>query len=71
MEGISLTELVERGLHLVMEQPDGNVAQGHTDFPLISGLPDAEVITDELVAQALEQMDEEEMVYYANFVRHG
>lgn len=69
LEGIPLRDLIVRGLRSVMEQPNTEAEQGRTHFPLIVGSPDTEPLTDESVAQALEQMAEEEMKHYASFVR--
>lgn len=68
LEGIPLREMIVRGLQLVMEQPKEDQVQGRTKFPLISGSPGAKPVTDEQVAQALEQMAEEEIAHYASFV---
>lgn len=69
LEGIPLRELIVRGLEYAMQQPLSEQAHGGTKFPLITGYQRAEPLTDQQVADALEQMTEEEMAYYAGFVR--
>jgi hypothetical protein len=51
-----------------MEQPVTEKVHERTHFPLITGSPDRAPLTDQQVADALEQMAEEEMAHYASFM---
>ena len=59
MQDIALHDLLLQSIQLASEQPPHQPALRRTSFPLIMGSPDAETITDEKVAQALEQMAEQ------------
>lgn len=68
MQGVPLRDLVVRGLQLVIEESTNTPVQRRTKFPLIRAVPGAEPLTDEQVAQALEQMAQAEIDYDASFV---
>jgi hypothetical protein len=68
LEGIPLRELIVRGLQFAMEQPAADEAHERVHFPLITGSPDAAPLTDQQVADALEQMAQEEIAHYASFM---
>lgn len=68
MQGIPLRDLVVRGLQLAIEESTNAPVQRRTKFPLIRAVPRAEPLTDEQVAQALEQMAQAEIDYDASFV---
>ena len=69
LEGIRFRELVVQGLQLVMEQQSLSSQLHRTDFPLIRAQDKSEPLTDDTVAQALAEEDEQELQRYANFVR--
>lgn len=69
LEGIPLRDLVVHGLQLAMnEPPAGEAKRRRVQFPLISARREAEPLTDEMVAAALERMAAEEIAQDANFV---
>lgn len=68
MQGIPLRELFIRGLQLAMKQPANEREPRRTPFPLIISTRSGDRLTDEQVAQALEQMAQEEILHDASFV---
>lgn len=70
MQGMRLRDLVEYGLRLAMETPPAAVSGSRTAFPLIKGSGDLSALSDEQVAAALAEMDEEESQHHASIVRH-
>lgn len=68
IQGVPLRDLVVRGLQLAMEEATSVPLQRRTKFPLIRAVPGAEPITDEQVAQALEQMAQAELDHDASLV---
>jgi hypothetical protein len=68
MQGIPLRELFIQGLQLVMQKSSSVDEQRRTQFPIIIGTPRAEPLTNEQVAEALEQMAQEEIIHDASFV---
>ncbi len=69
MQGMRLRDLVEYGLRLAMETPLAPAGSSRTVFPLIKGSGDLPALTDEQVAAALAEMDEEESQRQASIVR--
>ncbi len=63
-EGITLRELIEQGLRLVLQNPPEPASRA--DFPLIRVTLNAPSLTDEQINQALAEMDEAEAHAYAN-----
>lgn len=68
MQGIPLRELLIEGLQLAMQPSIPALKQRRTQFPIIIGTSHAERLTDEQVAQALEQMAQEEIEHDASLV---
>jgi hypothetical protein len=70
LEGRKLKDLMIEGLQQVVAQPPKRKRKLHTvKFPLIEGKKDGRVITNEMVAQAIEDYYEEEARHYAQPVR--
>jgi hypothetical protein len=70
LEGIRLRDLVEYGLRLALEAPQAPTTGQRTVFPLIEGSGDAPPLTDEEIATALAEIEEEETQRHAGLVRH-
>ncbi|MBE2233410.1 MAG: hypothetical protein IAE85_07945 [Anaerolinea sp.] len=70
LRGIRLRDLVEYGLRLAVETPPASAGGQRTAFPLIKGSRDDVALTDEQVAAAIVELDEEESQRHASFVRH-
>lgn len=68
LEGIPLRDLVVHGLQLAMNELSAGEARRRVQFPLIEARTEAEPLTDEMVAAALEHMAEEELAHDADFV---
>lgn len=69
MEGISLRELMAHGLQLALQQPPQTAVSHRASFPLIKRKDETAIIDSEIVAKALEGLDEEEVKKYAGFMR--
>lgn len=61
---------MEYGLRLAMETAQAPASGKRTAFPLIKGSGDAPALTDEQVAAALAELDEEDAQRHASLVRH-
>jgi hypothetical protein len=70
LQGIRLRELVEYGLRLAIETPPAPASGQRTDFPLIKPSDETPSLTDEQVAAALTEMEEEDAQRHAGFVRY-
>jgi hypothetical protein len=66
-EGVTLRELVERGLRLSLQTSPGPPQR--VDFPLIRSAASKPALTDELVNAALAEIDEGEAQNYGDSVR--
>lgn len=69
LEGIRLRDLVVRGLRLVVEQQSESTQLHRANFPLIHSPDPTQMVTDDDVARALAEEDDQEMQDYAHFVR--
>jgi len=70
LEGIHLRDLVEYGLRLAIEAPPTQATGRRTEFPLIKARGGAPPLTDEQVAAALQDLEDEEAQRHARLVRH-
>jgi hypothetical protein len=69
LEGTTLRELMTQGLEMVLEQPRRAPSRRRASFPLIRASGKAASLTNEMVAQVVEAIDEEEAQQHARFVR--
>ena len=70
MEGRTLKDLVIDGLQQVVKQPASEQRTlRKVEFPIIKSARTGRKITDEMVAEAIEQMYKDEAAYYAQFMR--
>jgi L-asparaginase II len=67
-EGVTLRALFERGLKLALQAPAASPPQ-RADFPLIRSTVSEPRLTDEQVAAALYEMDEQEAQRHADAMR--
>ena len=70
LQGIRLRDLVEHGLRLAIETPPAPASGQRTTFPLIKASREAPALTEDQVAAALIEVDEEEAQRYAGSMRH-
>jgi hypothetical protein len=54
LEGLSLRELVLRGLQMALEVPPGQSPRQRVSFPIVRAVPGARRLTDEMVRAALD-----------------
>ena len=69
LQGIRLRDLVVYGLQLALEKPPVAAHGARAAFPLIKAADRSHLLTDADVADALVNMDDEEVQHHAGFVR--
>jgi len=69
LQGIRLRDLVVYGLQLALEKPPLTAHGARAAFPLIKAADRSHPLTDADVADALANMDDEEVQRHASFVR--
>ncbi len=70
LQGMRLRELVEYGLRLAIETPPAPASGKRTAFPLIKASDRTVSLSDEQVAAALAELEEEDTQHHASLVRH-
>ena len=69
LQGIRLRDLMVYGLQLALEKPPPPTQRRHAAFPLIRSSDRSHPLTDADVADALANMEDEEVQHHADFVR--
>lgn len=69
LEGRALKDLIIEGLEYAVARPAAARPLRKARFPIIKSARKGRKITDEMVSKAVEQMQEEEAQYYAQFMR--
>lgn len=70
LQGVRLRDLVEYGLRLAVETPPAPASNKRTVFPLIKASGEVAALTDEQVAAALAEMEDEDAERHASLVRY-
>ena len=65
-QGITVKELMQRGLRLAMGIEAAPVRRHHVQFPLIKSKNPGRIVTAEEVRRAIDELDEEEAFKYAH-----